>query len=52
MFGLNNFVVAGASIPELSILVSMLKKKLIFAFALNIFLIVVATGYLLDILIY
>jgi uncharacterized protein len=43
---------AGASIPELIILSSMFKKKLIFAFALNVFVIAIAAGYLVDILIY
>ena len=43
---------AGASIPELIILGSMFKKKLIIAFALNVFVIAVAAGYLVDILIY
>jgi len=43
---------AGASIPEMIILASMFKKKLIFAFALNVFLVAVVAGYLVDILIY
>lgn len=43
---------AGASIPELIILGSMFKKKLIIAFALNVLVIAVAAGYLVDILIY
>jgi len=43
---------AGASIPELIILGSMFKKKLIIAFALNVFVIAIAAGYLVDILIY
>jgi len=43
---------AGASIPEMIILASMFKKKLIIAFALNVFLVAVAAGYLVDILIY
>ena len=43
---------AGASIPELIILGSMFKKKLIIAFALNVFVIAVVAGYLVDLLIY
>ena len=43
---------AGASIPELIILGSMFKKKLIIAFALNVLAIAVAAGYLVDILLY
>jgi len=43
---------AGASIPEMIILGSMFRKKLIFAFALNVFLVAVVAGYLVDILIY
>ncbi|PKN84713.1 MAG: hypothetical protein CVU51_10040 [Deltaproteobacteria bacterium HGW-Deltaproteobacteria-1] len=43
---------AGASIPELIILGSMFKKKLIIAFALNVFVIAIMAGYLVDVLIY
>ncbi|MCK9197186.1 MAG: permease [Syntrophales bacterium] len=43
---------AGASIPEMIILSSMFKKKLIIAFVLNVFLVAIAAGYLVDILIY
>ncbi len=43
---------AGASIPELIILSSMFKRRLIIAFALNIFVIAIVAGYLVDILIY
>ncbi|MBP7341834.1 MAG: permease [Smithellaceae bacterium] len=43
---------AGASIPELIILGSMFKKKLIIAFALNIFVIAIVAGYLVDLVIY
>ncbi|ABC78811.1 permease [Syntrophus aciditrophicus] len=43
---------AGASIPELIILSAMFRKKLIIAFALNVFLIAVVAGYLVDIFIY
>jgi len=43
---------AGASIPEMIILGSMFKKKLVFAFVLNVFLVAVAAGYLVDLLIY
>jgi uncharacterized membrane protein YraQ (UPF0718 family) len=43
---------AGASIPELIILGSMFKKKLIVAFALNVFVIAIVAGYLVDLLIY
>lgn len=43
---------AGASIPELIILGSMFRKKLIIAFALNVFVIAIAAGYIVDILLY
>jgi len=43
---------AGASIPEMIILSSMFKRKLIFAFALNVFLVAIVAGYLVDLLIY
>ena len=43
---------AGASIPELIILGSMFKKKLVVAFALNVFLVAVVAGYLVDLLVY
>jgi len=43
---------AGASIPEIIILNSMFKKKLIIAFVLNVFVIAIAAGYLVDILLY
>lgn len=43
---------AGASIPEMIILGSMFRKKLIFAFALNVFLVAVVAGYLVESLIY
>lgn len=43
---------AGASIPEIIILGSMFKRKLIFAFVLNVFLVAVVAGYLVDLLIY
>ncbi|MHB8091571.1 MAG: permease [Syntrophales bacterium] len=43
---------AGASIPEIIILGSIFRKKLIFAFVLNVFLVAIAAGYLVDLLIY
>jgi hypothetical protein len=43
---------AGASIPEMIILGSMFKKKLIFVFALNIFLVAIVAGYLVNLLVY
>jgi uncharacterized membrane protein YraQ (UPF0718 family) len=43
---------AGASIPEIIILASMFKRKLIFAFVLNVFLVAITAGYLVDLLIY
>jgi len=42
----------GASIPEIIILSSMFKKKLIIAFVLNVFVIAITAGYLVDILLY
>jgi len=43
---------AGASIPELIILGSMFRRKLIFAFVLNVLAVAVITGYVVDFLIY
>lgn len=43
---------AGASIPELILLGSMFRKRLVFAFALNVFVVAVAAGYLVDLLLY
>jgi hypothetical protein len=43
---------AGASIPEMIILGSMFKRKMIAAFVLNVFAVAVAAGYLVDLLIY
>lgn len=43
---------AGASIPEMIILGSMFKKKLIVAFVLNVFVVAIAAGYLVDLLVY
>jgi uncharacterized membrane protein YraQ (UPF0718 family) len=43
---------AGASIPEMIILSSMFRKKLIFAFVLNVFIVAIAAGYLVDLLVY
>jgi uncharacterized membrane protein YraQ (UPF0718 family) len=43
---------AGASIPEMIILGSMFKKKLIAAFMLNVFAVAIAAGYLVDLLVY
>jgi uncharacterized membrane protein YraQ (UPF0718 family) len=43
---------AGASIPEIIILASMFKRKLIFAFVLNVFVVAITAGYLVDLLIY
>jgi len=43
---------AGASIPEMIILGSMFRKKLVFAFALNVFLVAIVAGYLVEWLVY
>lgn len=43
---------AGASIPEMILLGSMFQKKMILAFALNVFVIAIVAGYLVDLLIY
>ncbi|HNY69999.1 MAG TPA: permease [Syntrophorhabdus sp.] len=43
---------AGASIPELIILGSIFKKKLIIAFALNVFFVAIVAGYLVELLVY
>lgn len=42
---------AGASIPEIIILSSIFKKKLIIAFVLTVFMVAVVAGYLVDLLI-
>jgi hypothetical protein len=43
---------AGASIPELIILGSMFKRRLVLAFALNVFLVAIVADYLVECLIY
>ncbi|HRR72597.1 MAG TPA: permease [Syntrophorhabdaceae bacterium] len=43
---------AGASIPELIILNSIFKKKLVLAFAINVFVVAVVAGYFVEWLIY
>jgi hypothetical protein len=43
---------AGASIPELIILGSMFKKKLVLAFAVNVFFVAIAAGFLVEWLVY
>jgi uncharacterized membrane protein YraQ (UPF0718 family) len=43
---------AGASIPEIIILASMFKKKLIFAFVLNVFLVAIVAAYLVNYMLY
>lgn len=43
---------AGASIPELIILGSMFKRKLVLAFAVNVFVVAIIAGYLVEWLIY
>jgi uncharacterized protein len=43
---------AGASIPEMILLASMFKKKLLAAFALNVFVVAIVAGYLVDYLVY
>ncbi len=43
---------AGASIPELILLGSMFRKKLVIAFALNVFLVAILAGYLVDLFVY
>lgn len=43
---------AGASIPELVILGSMFKKRLVIAFAVNVFVVAIAAGFLLEWLVY
>ncbi len=42
---------AGASIPEIIILGSIFKKRLLFAFVLTVFVVAVTAGYLVDILV-
>lgn len=43
---------AGANIPELIILGSMFKKKLFLAFAVNVFIVAIVAGYLVEWLVY
>lgn len=43
---------AGASIPEMIILGSMFKRRLLAAFILNVFLVAILAGYLVDLLVY
>lgn len=43
---------AGASIPELIILGSMFKKRLVFAFAINVFIVAIVSGYLVEWVLY
>ncbi len=43
---------AGASIPELIILGSMFRKKLVLAFAINVFIVAIVAGYLVEWLVY
>jgi len=43
---------AGASIPEIILLGSIFKKKLLAAFALNVFLVAMIAGYLVDFFLY
>jgi hypothetical protein len=43
---------AGAFIPELIILGSMFKKKLVLAFAVNVFIVAIVAGYLVEWLVY
>lgn len=43
---------AGASIPELIILNSMFKKKLVLAFAVNVFVVAIVAGYMAEWLVY
>lgn len=43
---------AGASIPELIILGSMFKRKLVLAFALNVFVVAIVAGFLVELLVY
>jgi hypothetical protein len=43
---------AGASIPEITLLASLFKKRLLLAFILNVFLVAVVAGYLVDYFLY
>ncbi len=43
---------ARASIPELIILGFMFKKKLVFAFTMNVFFVAIAAGFLVEWLVY
>ena len=43
---------AGASIPEITLLASLFKKKLLTAFILNVFLVAIISGYLVDYFLY
>ena len=43
---------AGASIPEITLLASLFKKRLLMAFVLNVFLVAIIAGYLVDFFLY
>lgn len=43
---------AGASIPEMTLLASLFKRKLLMAFILNVFLVAIIAGYLVDYFLY
>jgi hypothetical protein len=43
---------AGASLPQIILLGSLFKKKLLAAFALNVFLVAIIAGYLVDFFLY
>lgn len=43
---------AGASIPEITLLASLFKKRLLVAFVLNVFLVAILVGYLVDYFLY
>ncbi len=43
---------AGASIPEIILLGSLFKKKLLAGFTLNVFLVAIIAGYLVDFFLY
>ena len=48
MFGLNNLVTAGKYFPEIIILGSIFKRRLVVAFVVTVFIVAVAAGYIAD----
>lgn len=48
MFGLNNLMTTGKFFPEIIILSSIFKRRLVVAFVVTVFIVAVAAGYIAD----